>query len=245
MAKDISKKQLGQEVTALRRTVEELEKTAGELGLSEAASRRAAEKYRVIADNTYDWEFWLGPDAQFIYTSPSCERITGYLAGEFEADPTLFYRVIHPEDLARVSEHMNRRKFESGLAEIEFRIVRRDGAERWVALAFQPVYDGESLFLGTRCSNRDITARKLAEAEREKLIGDLRDALSRVKLLSGLLPICASCKKIRDDKGYWNQIESYIRDHSEANFSHGICPECARKEYPELFAETAKMKKEK
>ena len=237
MAKDISKKQLGQEVTALRRTVEELEKTASELGQAEAASRRAAEKYRVIADNTYDWEFWLGPDAQFIYTSPSCERISGYLAGEFEADPTLFYRVIHPEDLPRVSEHMNRRKFESGLAEIEFRIVRRDGAERWVALAFQPVYDGESRFLGTRCSNRDITARKLAEAEREKLIGDLRDALSRVKLLSGLLPICASCKKIRDDRGYWNQIESYIRDHSEANFSHGICPDCARKEYPELFAE--------
>ena len=66
MAKDISKKQLGQEVTALRRTVEELEKTASELGQAEAASRRAAEKYRVIADNTYDWEFWLGPDAQFI-----------------------------------------------------------------------------------------------------------------------------------------------------------------------------------
>ncbi len=240
MAKDISKKQLGQEVTALRRTVEELEKTASERGQAEAASRRAAEKYRVIADNTYDWEFWLGPDAQFIYSSPSCERISGYLAEEFEADPTLFYRMIHPEDLARVSEHMNRRKFAAGLAEIEFRIVRRDGAVRWVALAFQPVYDGASRFLGTRGSNRDVTERKLAEAEREKLIGELRDALSRVKLLSGLLPICASCKKIRDDRGYWNQIESYIRDHSEANFSHGICPECARKEYPELFAGRSK-----
>ncbi|HNS53420.1 MAG TPA: PAS domain-containing protein [Syntrophales bacterium] len=243
MTKDLSKKQLVQEVSTLRRAMGELEKTAGELVQRESASRRAAERYRIIADNTYDWEFWLGPDAQFIYSSPSCERISGYLAEEFEADPTLFYRMIHPDDLARVSEHMNRRKFEAGLAEIEFRIVRRDGAVRWIALAFQPVYDGSSRFLGTRGSNRDVTERKLAEAEREKLIGELRSALSRVKLLSGLIPICACCKKIRDDKGYWNQIETYIRDHSEADFSHGICPECAPKEYPELFAEKEKRKK--
>jgi len=61
----------------------------------------------------------------------------------------------------------------------------------------------------------------------------LEGALSQVKLLSGFLPICSSCKRIRDDTGYWNQIESYIREHSEAEFSHGICPECAEKLYPE------------
>jgi len=82
---------------------------------------------------------------------------------------------------------------------------------------------------------RDITERKRAEQEREKLIQELQEALTKVKKLSGLLPICASCKKIRDDKGYWNQIEGYIRDHSEAEFSHGICPDCARKLYPELY----------
>ncbi len=71
--------------------------------------------------------------------------------------------------------------------------------------------------------------------EQEKLIIELRDALSRIKKLSGLLPICASCKKIRDDEGYWNQIELYIRDHSEAEFSHGICPVCAKKLYPEIY----------
>ncbi len=63
---------------------------------------------------------------------------------------------------------------------------------------------------------------------------EMRDAMSRLKVLSGLLPICASCKKIRDDKGYWNQIEAYIRDHSEAEFSHSICPECAKKLFPDL-----------
>jgi len=75
------------------------------------------------------------------------------------------------------------------------------------------------------------------EKERESLISELTDALSEVKKLSGLFPICASCKKIRDDKGYWNQIESYIRDRSEADFTHGICPECAKKLYPELYKE--------
>ena len=81
---------------------------------------------------------------------------------------------------------------------------------------------------------REMTIRKYAEKEKEKLILDLKKALSDVKQLSGLLPICASCKNIRDDKGYWKQIEGYISDHSDAEFSHSICPECAIKLYPEL-----------
>ena len=81
----------------------------------------------------------------------------------------------------------------------------------------------------------DITDRRQAEKEKEQLIADLQSVLSQVKTLSGLLPICASCKKIRDDQGYWNQIESYIRAHSEAEFSHGICPECAKKLYPKFL----------
>ncbi len=80
----------------------------------------------------------------------------------------------------------------------------------------------------------DITTRKEAENEREKLISELKIALEKVKVLSGFLPICASCKKIRDDKGYWNQIEVYIREHSEAEFSHSICPVCVKKLYPDI-----------
>jgi PAS domain S-box-containing protein len=76
---------------------------------------------------------------------------------------------------------------------------------------------------------RDITQRKMMEQERENLIRELREAISKVKTLSGMLPICANCKKIRDDQGYWNQIESYIRRHSSAEFTHGLCPECAKK----------------
>jgi hypothetical protein len=81
----------------------------------------------------------------------------------------------------------------------------------------------------------EVVERQKVEHEREKVIVELQQALAQVKRLSGFLPICASCKKIRDDKGYWQQVEAYIRDHSEAEFSHSLCPECAKKLYPELF----------
>ena len=86
------------------------------------------------------------------------------------------------------------------------------------------------IVLGWRLLNREGQKREAAVIE-------LRKALGQVKTLSGLLPICASCKKIRDDKGYWNQIESYIRNHSEADFTHSICPQCSKKLYPELNGE--------
>jgi len=85
--------------------------------------------------------------------------------------------------------------------------------------------------------NKSIIRRKQAEREREELIAELQDAVAKIKTLSGLLPICSNCKNIRDDKGYWKQIESYIRDHSEAEFTHSMCPVCAKKLYPEFFQE--------
>ena len=76
-----------------------------------------------------------------------------------------------------------------------------------------------------------------AEEERERLIHELEDALAEIKTLRGILPICSSCKKIRDDEGYWNQLETYIQEHSEAVFSHGLCPECGKKLYPGIFGD--------
>jgi hypothetical protein len=78
---------------------------------------------------------------------------------------------------------------------------------------------------------------KDANEKKSKLIIQLQESLAEIKILSGLLPICASCKNIRDDKGYWNQIEVYISGHSEAEFSHSICPECAKKLYPDIYAD--------
>jgi PAS domain S-box-containing protein len=91
---------------------------------------------------------------------------------------------------------------------------------------------GETYYTGIL---RDISKRKQVEEERNQLIKSLQDSLAKIKTLSGMLPICASCKKIRDDKGYWNQIETYLHKHSEAEFSHGICPDCAKKLYPDFI----------
>jgi hypothetical protein len=94
---------------------------------------------------------------------------------------------------------------------------------------------------GAIITSRDITYRTIAEQEREKLIADLKDALAKVKRLSGLLPICSACKKIRDDRGYWKQLEDYIGEHSEAEFSHGICPQCAQQLYPEYAKKASEL----
>ena len=86
-----------------------------------------------------------------------------------------------------------------------------------------------------RAAISDISERHQVEAERNQLIKDLQDAAARIKVLRGLLPICSFCKKIRDDEGYWEQLESYISEHSEALFSHGICPVCMKEHYPEYM----------
>jgi PAS domain S-box-containing protein len=95
--------------------------------------------------------------------------------------------------------------------------------ERWFSLNVYPLRAGMSALL------IDISARKRAQNERERLIRELQDALAQVRTLRGLIPICAWCKRIRNDQGYWEQLESYIKSHSEADFTHGMCPDCVKK----------------
>ncbi|HMK45721.1 MAG TPA: PAS domain S-box protein, partial [Methanocella sp.] len=134
---------------------------------AEEALRRSEEKYRVVADNTYDWEFWLGPDKKFIYISPSCHRITGYTASEFIADPILYINIVHPADQKLFRDHYNEAYTNeiTITGELEFRIVRRDGGVRWIHHLCQPVFDMQGRYLGARGSNRDSTERKNAENE--------------------------------------------------------------------------------
>lgn len=103
----------------------------------------------------------------------------------------------------------------------------------------------EELAQANRQLKQEIDDRMAMEKERERLIKELQLSLEKVKMLNGLLPICSSCKKIRDDKGYWNQIESYIRDHSEAEFTHGYCPECAKNIKSKLYEATSPNRKDK
>ena len=104
--------------------------------------------------------------------------------------------------------------------------------ERTLRAYVEPLRNPNGAITGCIGIALDITEQKRLEEQREGLIAELRNALTHIKTLRGLLPICAACKKIRDNHGYWKQIEEYISDHSDAKFSHGICPECRQKLYP-------------
>jgi len=118
--------------------------------------------------------------------------------------------------------------------------VTRTGQVIPVLMSTSLLWEENGAIAGVVCAAKDITRIRQAEVERERLIDELQQALKRVNTLQGLIPICASCKKIRDDQGYWHQLEIYLRDHSDAEFSHGICDECARKLYPEEYARQQK-----
>jgi PAS domain S-box-containing protein len=116
----------------------------------------------------------------------------------------------------------------------ELRMTPRNTQEFYARIQSTAVANGDAKAGQIRTAVIDITKRKRAEEEREKLIGELEASLSKIKTLTGLLPICASCKKIRDDGGYWQQVEKYISDHTNVLFSHGMCPECYTKEKEKL-----------
>jgi len=113
----------------------------------------------------------------------------------------------------------------------------RNRQEMTFIVTARPFLNSQKEKIGIVESFQDITKRKRAEDAKEELIIGLQKAQEEVNLLSGLLPICASCKNIRDDKGYWKKIESYISDHAKVEFSHAICPDCAQKLYPEFYKE--------
>ncbi len=126
----------------------------------------AEKKYRTVADFTANWEFWMGHNNQLNYCSPSCERITGYNASEFINDPKLFNYIVHPADRKDFLQH-NKNELHSKVYknEIQYRIIRKDGSIRWLAHICQPVFDENGQFYGTRGSNKDITERKITEAQ--------------------------------------------------------------------------------
>ena len=148
----------GQIATALNNAhlFEEQKKTG-------AALRESEQRFRTVADFTYDWEYWIDPQGNLIYVSPSCERVTGYQPDEFQENPQLLRQIVLPDDLERVTTHLEKEMVSNEPASIEFRIVSKDGRERWMGHACQPVYGPNGNKLGRRASNRDVTEQKHAE----------------------------------------------------------------------------------
>ncbi len=140
-----------------------------------------------------------------------------------------------PEYRAEVLRHVETCAREGTPYDIELPKFTAKGRLIWVRSIGEAVRDAEGRIVRLQGAFQDITVRKQAEAEKEKLIRELQDALAEVKTLRGILPICMHCKMIRGDEGAWTQLELYIREHTEADFSHGVCEACAKKMYPEIY----------
>ncbi len=220
----------------LEQRVLELEKADSDRKQAEKALQESEAKYRRIADNSPAilYQFFISPDGifSFLYVSDVVMAIMGIPPEEIMQDSSKIFDMVHPDDQEMFWEAMKKSAETLESFPLTFRYMK-GGEVIWLEArgAPTPLTDGGILWDGFLL---DITRRKQTEEQRDKLIEELEKALSEVKTLKGIFPICASCKKIRDDKGYWNQIESYIRYHTEAEFSHGICPDCAKKLYPDF-----------
>jgi PAS domain S-box-containing protein len=159
-------------------------------------------------------------------------RLYGYAAAEAIGQPALL--IVPPSHHQEAGELWQKLRRAEAVEPVETIRRRKDGASVNVCVTMSAIRNSEGRILGTSSIAYDITERKRIEAERTHLIAHLNETLSKVKTLSGLLPICASCKKIRDDRGYWQKLETFVREHSGAEFSHSICPDCMKLLYPQF-----------
>jgi PAS domain S-box-containing protein len=169
-------------------------------------------------------------DGIILSWNPGAERMYGYNAGEMIGQRVAV--LVPPDRLRELASIHERIRRGERVVRYETVRVRRDGSHVPISVTVSPVKDADDRIIGASSIARDITERKREEVERLELIRELTDALQHVKTLKGLLPICSCCKKIRNDQGYWQSVEVYVRDHSDAEFSHSICPDCLAREYP-------------
>jgi len=233
------------EITALRRDGTEFPVELSILPLKVGASyrfnafiaditeRKRAEgtkaRLAAIVESSDDAIIGKTLDGIVISWNSGAERIFGYTAEEVLGQPVTM--LIPPDRLDEEPPIIDRLRRGERIEHFETVRRRKDGEEVDVSLTISSIKDETGKIIGISKIARDITERQHAKEERERLILDLTDALAQVKTMKGLLPICASCKKIRTDEGYWKNIEAYIEEHSEASFTHGICQDCAQKLY--------------
>ncbi len=208
----------------------------------EETLRESEDKYRTLVEQSLQGTFVI-QDMHIVFCNRTFAKMGGYTLEEiYSFSPEEVRNLIHPDDQERIWGRFRGKLAGEPLPPIhnDLRAFRKDGSIAWVEYdAVRINYAGRP---AVQVSLVDITMRKQAEGERERLIRSLQDALAKIRRLHGLLPICASCKRIRNDKGYWEQLEAYIEEHSEAEFSHGFCPDCMKKLYGFSLDEDGKVK---
>ena len=211
---------------------------------TETAIKESETKFRSVAQSAKDAIITADKAGIIVFCNAAAQKLFGYSEDELVGQ---FVSILMPERFREAHERGMARFAATGKSNlidgtIELFGLTQKAREFPVELSLSSWMSGEDIFYTGII--RDTSERKQHEKERDALIDSLQKSLNKVRKLSGLLPICASCKKIRDDKGYWNQIEGYIRDHSEAEFSHGICPDCSKKLYPEYHRAVLKKTEE-
>jgi PAS domain S-box-containing protein len=197
---------------------------------SEEALRRSRESFQLLFEEAPIGMAMIGSDFAFAKVNRALCDLLGY--SKEELSELSFDRFIDPADME--AHLVAAQEFFEGKRssfKVEARYLRKVGDPLWGSLTVERIEDSTGQMLYVLAMIEDISERRRAAEERERMIDELKEALANVKTLRGLIPICASCKKIRDDKGYWSQVEVYVRDRSEAEFSHGICPDCMKKLY--------------
>ena len=167
-------------------------------------------------------------ELRLMWSRPSYTSIVG-----LDANPDMGTTVydLFSNNPEHPSIQAHRAALEGEARNFEVRVEVR-GEPRLLRGHVEPLRDASQAIRGVVGVALDLTERSRAEADRERLIEDLQQALDRVKVLSGLIPICSHCKAVRDDQGYWQQVDAFMRKHSDAKLSHAICPECAQKLMP-------------
>jgi PAS domain S-box-containing protein len=169
-------------------------------------------------------------NGHFKRLNPAWERALGFTCAELMARP--FIEFVHPDDRVRTLEQNARVRAGGHALAFENRYICKDGSYRW--LLWNAASDSASRSIYSVA--RDVTAKKQADEERERLVTELQAALAEIRTLQGIVPICSYCKKIRDDDYYWQTVESYISKRMNTRFSHSICPACYTKETEPMLA---------
>jgi PAS domain S-box-containing protein len=202
-----------------------------------AALQASEKKLSDITASLGEGVIVINGDGMVTFLNPEAERLLGWKSEDIVGRELHALTHHHPDGAPYpAGECPSNQVLRSGARQDVERdmFLCRDGSFLPVSYVTAPIREGDRIVAAV-IAFQDITLRQLVEEERERLIEELKEALENVKTLKGLLPICASCKRIRDDTGYWNQIEAYVRDHTDAEFSHALCPDCAVKLYPDYF----------
>jgi PAS domain S-box-containing protein len=199
---------------------------------AELSLRKSEEKYRGLVLYSNDPIFSFNRDETYRFVNEAFAKPFGKKPDEIIG---LKPHSIFSQDEAEKRLTIIRGVFVSGVKkEIEVKVVTQSGDTRYFLTMADPIKNDEGVVLYVSCISKDITERKTKEIEREHLITELQNAIEHIKTLKGIVPICSSCKNIRDDEGFWEQVESYVQKHTDAQFSHSLCPNCVEKYFPKF-----------